>query len=153
MNKVLLLSCCFFVGCGASSGSHWQEKTKPSPPSVVIKEAEISEIKYIPKGEVPRAYLLSIYDEVIDIYLAGKKFYEYRKSFPRDPVTHIVFFNTKTQSLIGYAKIVETLMGPTDDVITKTVHRSGVSAKALKGYYGDKKIAFATEVEGFVSLS
>lgn len=110
------------------------------------------EIQFIPPSQNKSIYLLTIYDEVMTIYLCRNKEFEYRKSFPTQSLSHILFYNSGKNQIVAYAKVRGTLKGPVDSIIAHTVARSGVKAERLKEYYGDYKFAFASEVEDFILL-
>ncbi len=92
------------------------------------------------------AIVLSVPQVIIDWLVSGSKTWEYRKSHPADPVSHIVFYNTTTRELFGIAEISHTLGGPPTEIVNTTWTESGTSADALLGYYGDRPVGFATKL-------
>lgn len=115
--------------------------------------AESEDLEFIPPSQQKSIHLLTIYDEVMTIYLCRNKEFEFRKNFPTQSLSHILFYNSGKNQIVAYAKIRGTLKGPVDSVIDQTFARSGVKAERLKEYYGNYKIAFATEVEDFIVLN
>lgn len=92
------------------------------------------------------AIVLSVPQVIIDWLVSGSKTWEYRKSHPADPVSHIVFYNTTTRELFGIAEVSHTLGGPPVDIVNKTWTESGTTADVLLGYYGDRPVGFATKI-------
>jgi hypothetical protein len=92
------------------------------------------------------AIVLSVPQVIIDWLVSGSKTWEYRKSHPADPVSHIVFYNTTTRELFGIAEISHTVGGPPSEIVRTTWTESGTSADALLGYYGDRPVGFATKL-------
>jgi len=80
---------------------------------------------------------------------SGRKRFEYRKTHPADPISHIVFFDTQANSLVAIAEVVETLIGPPEQIADLTWKRSGTDIEEILGYFGDRPVGYATEMMNF----
>lgn len=127
------------------------KKSKAEPVVVRPEQSKLEVIQAAPKGEY-RALVLSIYGVVIEWYEAKTKWFEYRKAFPKQPISHLVFYNTATHEIMGYAPIVQTLVGDPEEIVRETGHRSGTEPENLLEYYKGYKKGYATEVKYFSRL-
>jgi|GEM_PF-5700311 Uncharacterized conserved protein len=121
---------------------------------------DVDMLRFCTKDEVPAgietyvspttgfsAYLISIRSVFVDLYMKGGKEFEYRKSFPCEPVTHVIFYDSESRNIVATGKVVKTLKGAPTPVINATVARSGVSSTDLWWYYASSSVAYATEVK------
>jgi predicted transcriptional regulator len=98
------------------------------------------------------AVVLSIDPTFLGWLESGEKSFEYRKSFPADLVSHIIFFDNRAQSLVAVAEVVEVLAGDPLDISNRTWTRSGTTVDGLMSYFGDRPIGFAIELKNYRSL-
>lgn len=98
------------------------------------------------------AVVLSIDPTFLGWLNSGDKSFEYRKSFPADPVSHIIFFDNRAQSLVAVAEVVEVLGGDPLEISNLTWTRSGTTVDGLMSYFGDRAAGFAIELKNFRSL-
>lgn len=102
---------------------------------------------YLPPASGFQGYIISIRSVFIDMYMNGGKSFEYRKSFPCEPVTHVVFYDSESKNVVATGKVVQGLKGSPAKVIDATVARSGVTRADLWWYYQTTAVAYATEVK------
>lgn len=98
------------------------------------------------------AVVLSIDPTFLGWLNSGDKSFEYRKSFPADSVSHIIFFDNRAQSLVAVAEVVEVLAGDPLEISNLTWTRSGTTVDGLMSYFGDRPVGFAIELKKFRSL-
>lgn len=98
------------------------------------------------------ALVLSIDPTFLGWLNSGDKSFEYRKSFPADSVSHIIFFDNRAQSLVAVAEVVEVLGGDPLEISNLTWTRSGTTVDGLMSYFGDRPVGFAIELRNFRSL-
>ncbi|MNL35545.1 hypothetical protein D3C87_1575820 [compost metagenome] len=102
---------------------------------------------YVPPTSGFSAYIISIRSVFIDMYMNGGKSFEYRKSFPCESVTHVIFYDSESKNVVATGKVVQGLKGTPAKIIDATVDRSGVSKTDLWWYYQTTPVAYATEVK------
>jgi predicted transcriptional regulator len=102
---------------------------------------------YIPPTTGFNAYIISIHTNFIDMYMNGGKSVEFRKSFPCDPVTDVIFYDSQAREIVATGKVVQGLKGAPGKVIDATVDKSGVNKADLWWYYQTTTVAYATEVK------
>lgn len=98
------------------------------------------------------AVVLSIDPTFLGWLSSGDKSFEYRKSFPADLVSHIIFFDNRAQSLVAVAEVVEVLGGDPLEISNLTWTRSGTTVDGLMSYFGNRPVGFAIELKKFRSL-
>lgn len=125
------------------------EKSGAFQPATPIVLGELPPVK----GKKFCPIIMRVPQEIIDWLEQGVKHYEYRKVFPTDPISHIVYFNTTTGKLVGYAPVGKTLVGPPREISEMTWKRSGATLDELMGYFGDTRpYGYATELIRYVKL-
>lgn len=154
MLKIILASCVAVTltlfACQKPESRQIHAPEAPGDEMTTVMK-DIETIEAAPEGEY-RVVILSLHDMFVDWFEAQRKWFEYRKKFPREPVSHIVFYNTGTKEIMAYAPVLRTLIGPPETIVRLTVDRSGTNEKALLGYYEGYDTAYATEVRSFHRL-
>lgn len=92
--------------------------------------------------------LLSIKPQYAKVILDGKKQYEFRKSKPKQKITHIVFYASSPQKeVVGEAEIDAILEGSPNEIwkIAKTA--AGITKKFFFTYYQEKNKAYAYKLK------
>lgn len=109
-------------------------------------------LRIAPRKDRFCAIVLSIDPTFLGWLNSGDKSFEYRKSHPRDEISHIVFFDNKALTLVAIADVVETVAGDPLEISELTWRRSGTTVDGLMSYFGDRPVGFATELKNFRAL-
>jgi len=147
---VFLVSAFLFVNVSSASDlqSEIQSDTQFDMLSFCTKDKVPAEIEtYTPPASGFSAYIISIRSVFIDMYMNGGKSFEYRKSFPCESVTHVIFYDSESKNVVATGKVVQGLKGTPAKIIDATVARSGVSKADLWWYYQTTPVAYATDVK------
>ena len=159
-----LLSIAFCLAFGFGNPLHAAERSNPieihasrvgdCEKNGMMNPGIVSDIQSIPAQHSKFcAIILSVPQLIVDWLENGSKVYEYRKTHPADPISHIIFYNTTTKRLHGFATVRETLFGPPKLIVDQTWRESGTSAENLMEYFGpDRPIGYATRIEAFSVL-
>jgi hypothetical protein len=98
--------------------------------------------------------ILSIKNEYIDWIESGAKTNEYRKRLPADAFSHVVFFNTDTRRIQGFAVVNEVWVGPPQMIADQTWPKSGTDAAGLIEYFGvNRPFGFAILMAGYQNFA
>lgn len=91
--------------------------------------------------------LLSIKPEYVSKIVSGSKKYEFRKFHCRSDVdTIVIYATTPVRRVIGEASILSVIEGKVEDVWKQTRLEGGISKKAFKEYYKNKRVAVAYQL-------
>ena len=132
----------------------------PAVPTACEKSGAFQPALPIQLGELPATtgkkfcpVIMRVPQDIVDWLEQGVKHYEYRKVFPTDPISHIVYFNTTTGKLVGYAPVGKTLVGPPRTISEMTWQKSGATLDELMGYFGETRpYGYATELKSYIKF-
>lgn len=93
------------------------------------------------------ALVLPIDSQSFESMMMGLKSVDYRRTFPVDRFSHVVFFNTRTLELSVIAEVASSLAGTPEDVSSLTWEKSGSSFEHAVGYFTGRPYGFAIELK------
>ena len=92
--------------------------------------------------------ILSIHKPHCEALFARKKYYEFRKSLPKRPVTSILVYEAKgCGKIIGELAVAETLVDSPENIWEMTKDKAGVDKDSFFTYFKNKDRAVAFVVE------
>ncbi|WP_415719073.1 ASCH domain-containing protein [Maridesulfovibrio sp.] len=98
---------------------------------------------------------LPIKPEYVSRILDGSKVYEYRKTLPKQNISHIVIYaSSPLKQIVGIAKVEKIIASPVSDLWCETEMSSGITEKKFFEYFEGKEIAYAfklTKIRRFKS--
>lgn len=96
--------------------------------------------------------LLSIKPQYVDLIIAGKKKFEFRKFHCRDGIDTIVIYATSPRKqVIGEVSLLDIIEGDVEYVWHETRGFGGILKRDYKAYYKEREIAIAYQL-GDVTL-
>ncbi len=91
--------------------------------------------------------------QTLNEILRGTKTVDYRRSFPADQVSHILFFNTKTLELFATAEVESTLVGDPLEIAELTAPSAGTNLDGARDYFGSRNYGFAITLRNVQGLA
>ena len=94
--------------------------------------------------------ILSIKQQFVDEIIAGRKKYEFRKTYFKKKVEKIfIYVSHPVCLIIGEFSLGRVLEGTPEQLWTQTSDRSGVTKYFFDKYFMSHKIGFALEIKSF----
>lgn len=98
--------------------------------------------------------LISIHPEYVKKILSGEKRFEFRKTFPKAEVTHLVIYATAPiKRWVAIAEIESILTGSPYSIWEKTKRAAGITREAFRKYYAGRSQGVAFKLGRVFSLS
>lgn len=83
---------------------------------------------------------------------SGERTVEYRRVFTKDRISHIIFYDTKADSLVAVADVTEVLRGNPNEIAELTWQLSGTSFDNVMSYFGDYRVGYVIRLKNFHNL-
>lgn len=106
-----------------------------------------------PRAEQTCAIVVPIDPRSLNLMAIGSKLYDYRRGFPTDLISHVVFFNTVTREIAAVAEVVDTIAGGAYDVANATWADSGTSLNGARNSFGGQPYGFAIRLKNLRHLT
>ena len=95
--------------------------------------------------------IISIHKQYCNALFSGKKRFEFRKTIPSRPVSHLFVYEAKgSGKIIGELTVKETLVGTPEEIWLQTKDLAGIDKESFFSYYDQKQMAVAYVIDKYI---
>ncbi len=105
-----------------------------------------------PRADLFCAIVVPIEGTSLELIASGSQIYDYRRGFPTDKISHVVFFNTTLREISVIAEVAETLAGGADEITNLTWETAGRNFDEARSFFSGQPFGFAVKLRNVREL-
>lgn len=105
-----------------------------------------------PRLDLFCAIVVPIEGSSLELISNRSQVYDYRRGFPTDKISHVVFFNTTLREISAVAEVIHTLAGDAEEIVNLTWESSGRNIDEARSFFSGQPFGFAVRFKNVQTL-